>query len=380
MATSAPDEVSRSPGTALSVGWMEMGLVDLSNVAVGESGRPPVLSAVDLSVERGERFALLGASGAGKTLLLRVIAGLDEPLEGAITVRGRSPRRADPTVTMVFEEETVYDHLDVGGNLAFPLEISGVGAGDRVRKTAQRFSIAGLLDRPARALSVGERRIVAAARSLTHPGRSLLLLDDALVGMDNELRRRFLSAVMDDPDLTVLFASREPKEVMRWADRVAVISGGRVAQIGDPVTVWRHPVSLDVAELIDELDRIPGTVSGDLVEVGVSRLAMPPGVSLPDGARVVVGVRPSHLSLAEPATPFHRRIAVTVGRVEPLGDRVRALFGLGSQRGMAFVAELGADARVHPGDRVDLAVELETMGLYEPVSGLAIRSGSAGPR
>src|SRR5690606_12194643 len=175
-------------------------------------------------------------------------------------------------------------------------------------------------------------------------------------------------------------ASREPREVMRWADRVAVISGGRVAQIGDPVTVWRHPVSLDVAELIDELDRIPGTVSGDLVEVGVSRLAMPPGVSLPDGARVVVGVRPSHLSLAEPATPFHRRIAVTVGRVEPLGDRVRALFGLGSQRGMAFVAELGADARVHPGDRVDLAVELETMGLYEPVSGLAIRSGSAGPR
>lgn len=351
-----------------------MRAIALSGVGVGLGGEV-ILDDIDLSVEAGERVALLGSSGSGKTTLLRVIAGLQRPTRGTVSVHGAAVTGIPEAVTMVFQGDAVYDHLDVAGNLGFPLAGgSSTWKEERVGDVADAFAIRRLLARHPRTLSAGQRRTVAAARAMVRSEASIVLLDEPLVGTDPHRRLRMVEAVMARPDLTVLLASNDPADAMRWADRMVVLAGGRIVQSGTPADVYRHPVSLDVGELTGEMNRIPGALVGEgdwAVEIGGSRLVLEPGPGWvgQSGKRVVVGVRPSDLSIASPGMPFDRRLRATVGRVEPLGPAQRILFGLGRQRGVGFVAEVGTDVRLTVGERVDWHVPASLIRLYEPVTG-----------
>jgi ABC-type sugar transport system ATPase subunit len=341
--------------------------------------RGTILDHVDLNVEVGERLCVLGGSGSGKTALLRAMAGLDRPARGELTVMGSKPKPERPDVTMIFQEDAAYDHLDVRGNLDFPftLGVDDPDRADRVRGTATTFSIWRLLPRRTTELSSGQRRLVSAARALVRRGVAVVLMDEPLVGTDPKRRIRLVERVMERPELTVVMATHEPGDAFRWADRVAVLEGGRLAQIGPPADVYARPSTLEVAELIGEVNRFPAVASlqsqGWCVDVGDSRLLLgqsPPG--LRDGERVVAAVRPPDLEPASAGIPFHHRLRATVGRVELVGPSQRVLFGLGSSRGIGFVAQIGASVSVEAGDSLDWYVPPDAIRLYEPVTGNAL--------
>ncbi len=337
-----------------------------------------ILDRIDLEVERGERLCVLGASGSGKTALLRVIAGLERPSRGEVDVMGSPPRPARPDVTMIFQDDAAYDHLDVRGNLDFPFRLGADAPdrSDRVRGTASAFSIRRLLSRRTTELSSGQRRLVSAARALVRPDVSLVLMDEPLVGTDPKRRARLVEAVMGRRELTVVIATHEPADAFRWADRVAVLEGGGVAQVGRPPRVYARPSTLEVAELMGEINRFPATLdaaSGWRVDVVDSRLVVgevPTGSQ--HGQRVVAGVRPENLSPASAGIPFDRRLRATVGRVELVGARQRVLFGLGSSPGIGFVASIEASTPLSAGDHVDWYVPPDAIRLYDPLTGEAL--------
>ena len=337
-----------------------------------------ILDDVSVEIRRGEKICLVGISGSGKTSLLRVIAGLDEAEAGTVAVNGSvvsDPRR---DVTMVFQDDTLYEHLDVSGNLDFPFRVTGdvPDRSRRVGETADRFSIRRLLSRRPASLSMGQRRVVSAARALVRREVSVVLLDEPLVGNDPQRRALLVAAIMNRPDLTVILATNEPSDALRWSDRVVALSEGGIAQVGTPGDIYRRPVSLAVADLLGEHNRIPATAKGGgdwLLEVGGSRLRLgtvPDGLS--DGQRVVVGVRPSDLVRASRGIAFDRRLRATVGRVEQLGATQRVMFGLGEPPGVGFVAVVDSGEVVHAGDRIDWYVSPRALRVFDPVTGRAL--------
>lgn len=350
----------------------------MSGVSITRGGTT-ILDRVDLEVGRGERLCILGASGSGKTALLRVIAGLERPIRGEVDVMGEAPRPGRPDVTMIFQDDAAYDHLDVRGNLDFPFRLGADAPdrSDRVQRTASTFSIRRLLSRRTTELSSGQRRLVSAARALVRPGVSLVLMDEPLVGTDPKRRARLVEAVMGRRELTVVIATHEPADAFRWADRVAVLEGGGVAQVGPPPQVYARPSTLEVAELMGEINRFPATLDAATaswrVDVVDSRLVVgevPSGSQ--HGQRVVAAVRPEHLVLASAGIPFDRRLRATVGRVELIGARQRVLFGLGTNPGIGFVASIEASTPVSAGDPVDWYVPPDAIRLYEPLTGEAL--------
>jgi ABC-type sugar transport system ATPase subunit len=351
-----------------------MDAIGLFGVQVVRQG-VTVLDSVDLTVAVGERLGLIGASGSGKTSLLRVMAGLDRATAGRVEVAGTELTGRRREVTMVFSQDAVYDHLDVTGNLDFPFRVTQdiPGRDERIAETADRFSLHRIGDRRPSTLSAGQRQVVAAARALVRPEIDTVLLDEPLVGTDPHRRHLLVEAVIAEPQLTVVLSTNDPADVVRWCGRVAVLAGGTVAQVGSPADVHREPGSLEIAELMGELNRLPAVIRRGpewMVEVGRSRLrldAVPAGLT--DGQRVVVGVRPTTLSIASRGIPFDRCLSATVGRVEPLGGRSRLLFGLGDQPGVAFVGEVAGEHRPPVGSRIDWFIPPERIHLYDPSSG-----------
>lgn len=354
-----------------------MSAIAVSQVRLVRDGRV-VLEGIDLEVSATEHLCLIGASGSGKTSLLRVIAGLEEPEEGEVLVQGTSVSGTRRDVTMVFQDDVIYEHLDVTGNLDFPFRVTeGIEAQEsKVGEVADMFAIRRLLSRQPGTLSAGQRRVVSAARALVRPDVSVVLMDEPLVGTDPHRRARLVEAVMKRSELTVVLATNDPTDVLRWADRVAVMVERRLVQVGSPEDVYRRPVSLAAAEAIGEMNRIPAAVtaeSGWSLEVGGSRIGLdtvPAGMK--EGQRVVLGIRPSDLRPAWRGTPFDRRLRGSVGRVEPIGGTQRILFGLGETKGVGFVAEIDADEHVRAGDRLDWHVDPSAVRLFEPVTGEAL--------
>ncbi len=275
-------------------------------------GKVTALDRVTLTVEVGELVCLLGPSGSGKTTVLLIVAGLEEPTAGevlldGVRVNGLPPRHR--SVGLVFQNYALYPNMSVGENIAFPLRLKGVGRGDRERRVlevARMLGIDHLLDRQPWQLSGGQQQRVALARALVKQPR-LLLLDEPLSNLDPVLRRSAREEVrllQRRLGLTTVWVTHDQDEAMTVADRLAVLRDGRLLQYGPPLEVYRRPVDPFVAELLGEVNLLPGcvlpAVGGWLLRLEGCRetLACWEGPPPAGPGPCLVGVRPEDVRVA----------------------------------------------------------------------------------
>ena len=341
-------------------------------------GAQGVLADVSLTVDPGEILALLGPSGSGKTTLLRILAGFERGDAGRIRLDGEEVSGIPPArrgVGMVFQHYALFPHLSVSGNVAFGLESRGLPRpeiADRVREALGLVGLDGFESRRIGELSGGQQQRVALARALA-PRPRVLLLDEPLSNLDPTLRertRRQLKRTIRAIGITTVLVTHEQEEAFDLGDRVAVLHGGRLEQVGRPEELYREPASLFVARFVGRSSRLVGEVigvegshhwvhlagSGGVEVGGVARETLPPGT------RVDVIVRPEGFRLCPEDTPstlpgrvLDRRFAglgTYYGVLLDQGEEVEVLMGAkaageGDRVGVAFAAE-AAPARLFP--------------------------------
>jgi ABC-type Fe3+/spermidine/putrescine transport system ATPase subunit len=264
-------------------------------------GDTPALRGVSVSVDDGEVVALLGPSGCGKTTLLRIVAGLEAPDEGALLFEGRdlagvpAHRRG---FGLMFQDYALFPHKDVFENVAFGLRARGASReaiGRRVAELLDLVALPGYERRRVYELSGGERQRVALARSLA-PGPRLLMLDEPLAALDRALRERLqeeLARLLRVVGVASLYVTHDQQEALALAGRVVLMNAGRVEQQGTPEQVYRHPASAWVARFLGLGTLIAGRVlPGGGVDTPLGALALPEPVGLAPGSALRLLIRP----------------------------------------------------------------------------------------
>ena len=223
-----------------------------------EFGGTTAVDGIDLATEEGEYLVLLGPSGCGKTTLLRLIAGLEQPTDGAILIGGEEVTQLPPRarkIAMVFQSYALYPHKTVRKNITFPLAAAGVPRTEwpaKVDWAAKILGIEKLLDRRPRELSGGERQRVALARALVREPQ-VFLFDEPLSNLDAKLRttaRDELKQFQQRVGVTTVYVTHDQVEAMGLGDRIAVLDAGQVQQIGTPDVIYNHPANTFVATFV----------------------------------------------------------------------------------------------------------------------------------
>lgn len=269
-----------------------------------------VVKGVDLQVRRGEFLTLLGASGCGKTTILRMMAGFEAPASGRISIAGVDVTRLPAyrrRIGMVFQGLALFPHLSVGENVAFGLSVRGVSAPERRAKVAGALAMVGLAGYEGRStsqISGGQRQRVALARSLvTDP--EVLLLDEPLSALDLKLRRQMqeeLKAIQNRTGATFVFVTHDQEEALSMSDRIAVMREGRIEQIDNAATLYLKPANAFVATTLGDANLIAGMREGGMLVLPQLNLRMPAPDSAPAGEWTMV-VRPEKIVVLPPSPP-----------------------------------------------------------------------------
>jgi len=273
-------------------------------------GDVAAVRGVDLEVRVGEVCALLGPSGCGKTTTLRLIAGLERPDDGSVSVAGRlldgNGTRIAPekrSIGMVFQDYALFPHLDVAGNVGYAL--GRKPDRERVAEVLELVGLEGDGERPVHELSGGEQQRIALARALA-PTPDLVLLDEPFSNLDASLRERLRGEVREilrRSEVPALFVTHDQEEALSLADRVAVMRDGALVQTGTPEEVYGQPADRWIADFLGEADVLPATVGDGFVECELGRFSVDPGFRGPAELvirpeSVAVGAGPSPLGLA----------------------------------------------------------------------------------
>lgn len=335
---------------ARAVGRTDQAQVRLVGVSK-RFGTVQALRGLTLAVHPGELLVLLGPSGCGKTTALRIIAGLEHPDEGWVELGGQvvaGPRWVPPEargVGMVFQEPSLFPHLTVLENVAFGLR--GLSRGERVRRAREvldRVGAGELADRFPHELSGGEQQRVALARALA-PRPWVVLLDEPLSSLDPELRRRMreeLRQLLKAEGSTAVLVTHDQEEAFAVADRIGVLSRGRLWQVGPPEEIYHAPACRFVADFVGEADFLPGRVQD---HVARTELGDFPCNGLPEGTPVEVLLRPADLAIE----PSPDGLGVVVAR-RFRGPETVYEVRLGS--GRVVRCRTSADTHLRPGTRV----------------------------
>jgi multiple sugar transport system ATP-binding protein len=346
-------------------------------------GQTRVLSGLDLEVADGEFLVLVGPSGCGKSTALRLIAGLDEPTEGTISIGGRVVNRVPPRerdIAMVFQSYALYPHMTVRENLSFGLEMRKVERAEaetRLRDAAEYLGLTAYLDRRPRQLSGGQRQRVALGRALVRRP-ALFLFDEPLSNLDAALRvqmRAELARLQERYATTSIYVTHDQVEAMTLGHRIAVLNDGVLQQVGPPLEVYRDPQNLFVAGFLGTppINRLQARVApGGATLLGDGFvLPAPPalGVSTAggDGFPVVVGIRPEHLH--EEPGPGRAPLEVRVAMVEPLGHEVIIHGRVGGPPGAAVAARVAPARPPDVGALLALHADLAALHLFDAGTG-----------
>ena len=322
-------------------------------------GSSCAVSAMNLSVEQGEFVSLLGPSGCGKTTTLQMVAGFEPVSSGTITLAGRDITQAKANTRglgIVFQSYALFPHMTVADNVSFGLEMRKLPRAerqDRVRKALSLVHLEPHAQRYPRELSGGQRQRVAMGRAIVRDPK-VFLFDEPLSNLDAKLRvqmRTEIKRLRERVATTTVYVTHDQVEAMTLADRIVILNGGRIEQIGTPEDVYDRPASTFVAGFI-----------------GAPPMNLLPASALPAAGRpseeLLLGVRPEHLVWHDGGTPL---LQGTASVVEPLGSDTLVSLDVG---GTAVVARLPPRVVRRKGEAVRLAADPANLHFFDKSTGL----------
>ena len=327
-------------------------------------GVTPVLHGIDIDIVDGEFVVLVGPSGCGKSTLLRMVAGLETISGGTIEIGSRIVNDLEPKgrdIAMVFQNYALYPHMSVATNMGFSLEHRGASKAEiaeRVQWAAGILGLTPLLDRYPKQLSGGQRQRVAMGRAIVR-NPQVFLFDEPLSNLDAKLRvvmRGEIKGLHQRLGVTTIYVTHDQVEAMTMADRIVVMNGGRVEQVGAPLDLYDRPANLFVAGFIGS--PAMNIIGGEITDAGFEAA----GVTLPLPAGVTArgqgsyGIRPEHLILADDGLP------ATISLVEPMGSETQVTMTLADT---SLIGVFRERLTARPGETIRVRPDLSAIHLFD---------------
>lgn len=359
-----------------------MAHLKISNLQKGFEGFD-IIKGIDLEVNDKEFVVFVGPSGCGKSTLLRLIAGLEEVSGGSIELDGRDITQVSPAkrdLAMVFQTYALYPHMSVRKNMSFALDLAGVDKAQvqkKVDEAARILELGPMLERKPKQLSGGQRQRVAIGRAIVRNPK-IFLFDEPLSNLDAALRvqmRLELARLHKELQATMIYVTHDQVEAMTLADKVVVLNGGRVEQVGSPLELYHCPANLFVAGFLGtpKMGFLKGSVSqvdGQGCEVQLqagARLRLSQShPQLKVGSPVTLGIRPEHLELGEPGPGS---LQVTADVAERLGSDT--FCHVLSASGEALTLRIRGDLASRYGEQLHLRLDPEHCHLFD-AQGVAV--------
>ncbi|ASY70286.1 sugar ABC transporter ATPase [Sinorhizobium fredii USDA 205] len=339
-----------------------------------------VIHDVSLSIREGEFIALVGPSGCGKSTLLRMIAGLEEITDGEVLIGGKVVNPLTPrerNIAMVFQSYALYPHMTVAENMGFNLKLSGLSKPEiskRVGEAARMLALTELLDRKPSQLSGGQRQRVAMGRAIVRDP-AVFLFDEPLSNLDAKLRvqmRTEIKALHQKVATTSIYVTHDQIEAMTLADRIVVLNGGRIEQVGTPLELYRTPANLFVAGFIGSpaMNVLDGTVDAEDGEPAVrlrdgTAIRIAPERKVRRGQAVRIGLRPEHFV----ASGEGNAIAGPTRLVEPTGAQTHVLFEFAGEQ---ITAVVDGDHPARHGTLFKAAMDRSQIYVFDRATGAAL--------
>ena len=353
------------------------GVVELVGL-VKQFGEIAAVDNVDLRIEDGEFFSLLGPSGCGKTTTLRLVAGFERPDAGAILIDGVDMASTPPhkrPVNTVFQSYALFPHLTVEENVGFGLKyqnLSKDAAKGKIGRALELVHLGGMEKRKPTQLSGGQQQRVALARSLVlNP--SVLLLDEPLGALDAKLRKALqieLKTIQEEIGITFIYVTHDQEEALTMSDRMAVMSAGRVEQLGTPSEVYERPVSSYIAEFLGvsnlmEVMVKSATADGKaIVQLGSHELVA--DTSYPWPGPAMVSIRPERIKILNGQSPVANTVRATVDRTVYAGPVLNVLVHIEDLNEIQVtVPNEGHLTAYRHGDTIDLCLPAEALQVLD---------------
>ena len=367
-----------------------MGRLDITQLTKTFDEGENVIVAVDeldITVEDGEFLVLVGPSGCGKSTTLRCIAGLERVTSGRIRLDGRDITDAKPKnrdMAMVFQNYALYPHMTVRENIGYGLKIttdlSKSEINDRVEDTAALLEIPDLLEKKPKELSGGQQQRVALGRAIIREPE-VFLMDEPLSNLDAKLRttmRTEIQQLQQEMGVTTIYVTHDQTEAMTMGDKIAVLDGGELQQLGTPLECYHEPANQFVAGFIGSpsMNFIDVRRNGDVLDADDFEYALfPDTVDAVRTAsnRLTMGIRPEHIELG---TGNDRNAVPTeIEVVEPMGETTYAYFSIG---GMTHTASIDGERRISAGEQVHVVFPEDKIHLFDQADGAAIKNSNVG--
>ncbi|WP_439522810.1 ABC transporter ATP-binding protein [Marivita sp.] len=333
-------------------------------------GEVRVLHGIDIGIEDGEFVVLVGPSGCGKSTLLRLIAGLEDITTGSILIDGKDISRLHPKdrdIAMVFQSYALYPHMTVAENMGFSLRMRGAKSDEQRRKVDEAAGILDLgplLDRYPRQLSGGQRQRVAMGRAIVRDPK-VFLFDEPLSNLDAKLRvqmRAEIRSLHKALKTTIVYVTHDQIEAMTMADKIVVMRGGHVEQIGSPMAVYDAPANVFVAGFIGSpaMNLLKGRIGTDARSFDLDSggaLYFDSALDAQPGQPVILGIRPEDVMISESGSP------AVIKLIEPTGADLHVVLDIaGSEITAVFHERLS----LKEGQEVRLTIPTDHVHLFDP--------------